>query len=305
MPQNKVYEVEFPFVVDGVEPVIITDILPSCGCTDVSIRADWNSEFVGKAWPLSRPIPAGSAGRIVAVFHSSRYSSEKNTVISVRGDFLAKAVELKIIADVIATFQLTPSRIDFGEVTTAPASQDVQVSARTPFKIIQWETLPPGISVEELGGDLNPSTRKMTRNFRLTLSPGLVGNRIASHLRAETDVGADIEIQVTGATLGAIRYTPPKGVSFGIMPSGVRKTKTVSLVSLGPNMPAPSIEITASAINVMTAKVVEIRPGQEYEISVTVAEDAEVGHYQGYLHISFPTKSGLKAEKIYLNARIR
>ncbi|MDP7063027.1 MAG: DUF1573 domain-containing protein, partial [Planctomycetota bacterium] len=86
------YDLEFPFDVNGPDPITIEEIDTSCGCTSARIRPDWAPDFEGEFWPLEKPIPAGAKGAVVAIFDGSLYKEEKASTITIHGNFLSNKV---------------------------------------------------------------------------------------------------------------------------------------------------------------------------------------------------------------------
>ena len=75
--QHHTYPLEFPFLVDGPDPVVLFELDTSCGCTLPFTRPDWDLEVEGQEWPLNKPIPAGARGAIAATFDAGRYKDDK------------------------------------------------------------------------------------------------------------------------------------------------------------------------------------------------------------------------------------
>jgi hypothetical protein len=98
--QGMSYDLEFPFDVNGPDPIIIEEIDTSCGCTSARIRPDWDPDFEGEFWPLETPIPAGSSGTVVAVFDGSLYKEEKASTITIHGNILSNKVTRGVEASV-------------------------------------------------------------------------------------------------------------------------------------------------------------------------------------------------------------
>ena len=63
--------ISFPFTVDGPDPITISHLKASCGCTDIFLSVG------GKEWPMNTPIPAGSEGAIEGTFTSAQYQNVK------------------------------------------------------------------------------------------------------------------------------------------------------------------------------------------------------------------------------------
>jgi hypothetical protein len=308
--QQHSYDVEFPFVVNGPDPIIISEIDSSCGCTKPAIRPDWDPDFEGEFWPLNREIPAGAKGAIVAIFDANRYERIKASTLTVRGNFMSKKVVLNVKAFVQPVFELTPKQITFGELhisllNNAEASREIKVTGMAEFEIVRWRKVTPGIKVEEIGEANKLEDGRMERRFKVTASSTLPEGRLASSLIAETSLGTDLELLLNGNVLGAIKFAPQRRIAFGIFDQGQSRTRTVKMESMGLEIPEPQVEVLGDAADVMTAVVNATQVGKLYEIKISIGDTAPAGSYNGILRISFPEASGLQKKEIVLNARIR
>ncbi|MCP4094294.1 MAG: DUF1573 domain-containing protein [Planctomycetes bacterium] len=308
--QQQTYEVEFPFVVNGPDPILISEIDSSCGCTKPGIRPDWDPDFEGEFWPLNREIPAGAKGAIVATFDAQRYERVKASTITVRGNFMSKKVVVNVTAYVQPVFELMPRNITFGELHisqlgNAEVRREIKVTGMQEFEIVRWRKVTPGIEVEEIGEAVKLDDGRMERNFKVTASSVLPEGRLASSLIAETTLGVDLELLMNGNVLGAIKFAPQRRIAFGIFDQGNSRTRTVKMESMGIEIPEPQVEVIGDAAKVMTPVVNATQAGKLYEIKISIGDTAPAGSYNGILRISFPEASGLQKKEIVLNARIR
>jgi hypothetical protein len=133
--------ISFPFEVDGPDPVTISYLKASCGCTDVGLSVD------GKEWPLNTPIPSGSKGAIEGTFTSAKYQNVKTSTISIRGNGLGLPVVLNLKAFVRRHFELSPASVRFGQISalslkTSPYKKRVKILSSEPMEIKSWKRLP-------------------------------------------------------------------------------------------------------------------------------------------------------------------
>jgi hypothetical protein len=308
--QQHSYDLEFPFEVVGSEPIVITEIDTSCGCTKAGIRPDWDPDFEGDLWPMNREIPAGAKGTVVAIFDANRYERVKASTITLRGTFAAGVQVLNVTAYVKRIFDLEPDQVRFADLQIAQLDQaevhrEIKVTGMEPFEVLRWKRITPGLLVEELGDGETLTDGRMTRTFRVTATTNLPEGRLSSSLIAETSLGIDLEFLVNGKVLGAIQYAPAQSLSFGIFDQGQARTRTVKLESSGLLIPEPQIELLGDANKVMTGKLVETQAGKLYEIKINISDTAPAGSYNGILRITFPEASGLQRKEIVLRARIR
>jgi len=309
--QRLSYDLEFPFVVSGPDSILISEIDTSCGCTQATIRPDWDSEFEGESWPLDREIPAGVTGTVVAVFDGSLYKEEKASTITIRGNFLSNKVTLGVKAFIEPIFKVSPSQVSFAQLQITSLMQqevglDVRVTAMRAFEIVRWLKVTPGVRVEEVGEQEMLEDGRAVRNFRVLATADLPEGPLQAALIAETTLGENLEIVVTGEALGPIRYAPQSmKLSFGVLDQGPSRTRPVKLDSTGLIIPEPQFEILGAAAAVMTSVLEVKEAGKSYVIKVTLAEGAAVGRYDGFLRISFPPESGIPRKEIVLGALVR
>lgn len=308
--QQHSYDVEFPFVVSGPDPILITDIASSCGCTKPAIRPDWDPDFEGEFWPLNREIPAGAKGAVVAIFDANRYERVKASTITVRGNFMSKKVVLNVQAYVQPVFELKPRNLTFGELhisqlSNAEVGREIKVTGMKEFEVVRWRKVSPGLKVEEVGEANILDDGRMERTFKVIATSTLPEGRVATSLIAETSLGTDLELLVNGNVLGAIKYAPERRIAFGIFDQGQSRTRTVKMETTGLVIPEPQVEVLGDAAAVMNAVVQATQVGKLYEIKISIGDTAPAGSYNGILRISFAEASGLQKKEIVLNARIR
>jgi hypothetical protein len=309
--QRLSYNLEFPFVVSGPDSILISEIDTSCGCTKATVRADWDSAFDGESWPLERAIPAGAKGTVVAVFDGSLYTEEKASTITIRGNFLSNKITLGVTAFIEPIFTVSPSVVSFAQLQLTSLMQqevgvDVRVTAMKSFEIVRWVKVTPGVRVEEIGKPETLEDERMVRNFRIFATADLPEGALHSALIAETSLGENLEIIVTGEALGPIRYVPQTlKLSFGVLDQGPSRTRPVKLESTGLVIPEPQFEVLGAAAAVMTPALEVKEAGKSYVIRVTLAEGAATGRYDGILRISFSSESGIPPKEIVLFALVR
>ena len=310
--QHHDYDLEFPFTVEGPDPVVITELDSTCGCTSVKIRPDWDPDFEGEYWPLNRPIPAGAKGAVVAKFESGRYKDDKPTSVTVRGNFLSRKIVLSVTAFVQPVFALDMVVLQFGEVLSgalrdADPKQTIKVVAMKEFEVVRWKRVPPGVLVSRQEGSKVMEDGRVETYFDIIAGPDMPIGRMSSSVIAETSIGVDLEFLVNADVVGAVKYAPATRVAFGIFDQGKARKRTVKVQSTrtGLKLPVPQFEVAGDAAKVVQAELVTVEDQQHYEIKLTIGAEAPAGSYNGVLRISYPEGSGLAEKEVVLNARIR
>lgn len=85
--QGQIVEHEFPFKVGGDRPLLITNVIATCGCT-------------APEWPRA-PLSPGEKGKILIRFNSAGRLGRQHKIIAVRSDTGAPDQRLRISAMVL------------------------------------------------------------------------------------------------------------------------------------------------------------------------------------------------------------
>lgn len=311
--QFQSYDLVFPFQVKGEDPLVITEISTSCGCTDAKIYPDWEGADSTKPYPLNQPIPPNAKGRIVAEFNGERAVNEKSSTITIRGNMPEGKVVLGVKAFVVPVFQISPAQARFGDMLTASLRDEdpvveVEVTAMKEFEVLRWKRVPRGIAVKELTEKHEVhEDGQVTAKFEFTATKDLPEGNLSSSVIAETSLGVDLEVQVIGVIRGAVKYAPNQRVAFGIFDEGTKKVRSIKIEStLGKvKLPEPKVSLTGDSAKVVDAEVVAGATPDSWEIKLRIDADAPAGSYNGVLKIEYPEEAQLAAKEIVVNARIR
>lgn len=305
---------EFPFTVEGDEPVTVTNLDSNCGCTDARIRADWLAE-AGQPAPtyvLGREIPPGAKGAVIGTFDSERKFDVKITTITLRGNMADTPVKLELHAKIRRVFDIKPPMVRFGEVLAGGGSashpkQEIRIVAREPFEVTEWRRLPPGLLIEPVGeGEPTGYLQEWARTYRVTLGDVPEGSLQAAAIAA-TSIGADLEIPISASVIGPIKYTPNNRLAFGFPEEGEERTRTVEVLAAMDNLviPAPIPSLSGDAAPHMRAEVEELEPGRLYRVAVTMSGGAPPGTYPGVLRLEYPEESGLAPRDFVISVRVK
>lgn len=315
MYQFEHQEFEFPFVVDGEEPVVVTHVESNCGCTNARIRADWEAK-PGEPAPqyvLGREIPAGARGAVIGTFDSDRRSDIKITTITIRGSMADTPLKLEIQVNIRPVFAMTPGQVRFGEVLAGPGAgagkvQDLRIVGREPFEVLEWRRLPPGLKIEAIGeGSGTGFAKEWARNFRVTLGADVPEGNLQTSAIAATSIGIDLEIMVSAAVIGPVKYTPNNRLAFGFPDFGEERSRTIEIQSSmdGVEIPAPKVEIAGESAQYLSSAVEVLEPGRSLRVTVTLPGTAPIGSYSGVLKLVYPPESGIAPREFVISARVR
>ena len=310
--QHHTYPLEFPFLVDGPDPVVLFELETSCGCTEAFTRPDWDLEVEGEAWPLNKPIPAGARGAIAATFDAGRYKNDKASTITVRGNFLSRRITLSVQTYITPVFVMAPAVVQFGAILSgtlreADPEQIVRVTAMEDFRVTRWKRTPPGVLIEQLDGLEKTDDGRVVRSFRVVAGSDMTEGRMSSSLIGETNLDVELEFMVNAEVLGAVKYAPSTRVAFGIFDQGKAKRRTIKIEATrgAIKLPVPILEILGDASKVMQAELITMTAEQHYSVKLLIGEDAPSGSYNGVLRITYPEGFSVAQKEIMLNARIR
>jgi hypothetical protein len=308
---------EFPFFVDGSDPVIVSRLESNCGCTDMQIRADWEMAAPGadpgvvKLYVLGTEIPAGAKATVIGVFTPENRKGDKSSIVTLHGNFANTPVKLDLHANIRALFAVTPPQVQFGDVLFgvegSARPQEVKVVCREPFDIVNWKRLPPGVKVEPVG-EAKPTgyLNEVERHFRVSLGADAPEGLLSSSCIAETSIKMNLEILVLGKVTGPVSYTPEARLAFGMVPANEERTRTVDLESSLPavKLPAPTAELEGEALKYMKVNVATIEEGHFHRVRLTLPAQAEPLVLQGTLRLKYPAGSGIPDREFPITGRV-
>ncbi len=305
--QKHKYPLSFPFKVEGDEPIVITLLDPSCGCTDAKIKIN------GEVWPLGREIPAGSVGEIAAVFDAASYRRKKGSTIKIRGSAANLPDSLKLESFVLPVFELKPNPILFGDVMYGNLRDSdpeivVEVVGMEPFEVTRWKTVPEGITIQETGEPtLDAEGKRQTRNFTFRLERNAPAGRMFKTAIADTTLDVPLQVTMRATITGPIQYLPEQRLSFGIINEGETPQRLVTIKANTEQIavPKPIVKIEGKSAAVMTTAIVEKEAGRSYVIRVRLKEGVAFGRYPGSMTISYPEGSGIESHTFPLSATVR
>ncbi len=313
--QYEHYEFAFPFVVEGNEPVIITQVDSNCGCTDARLRADWEATEgeTGPAYVIGREIPPGAHGSVIGTFDPAYRRGDKVTTITIRGNMQGTPLKLDLHAVIRPIFDVKPEQIRFGDVLSGPGkgprpSQDVRVVSKAPFEILEWKRLPAGLKIEPIGEAVDTGVlTESARSFRVTLGGDVPEGLLTAPAIASTSLGIDLEFLISANVVGPIQYTPPQRVAFGFPALGEERTRSVEIAASMPGLvlAVPTAEILGDAAQYMKAEVEIVTPGSALRVKVTLPANTPAGSYPGILRLTYPSDSGIASKDFIISGRVK
>lgn len=302
--QENEVEIRFPFVLDGPDPVTITGMDASCGCSQVSLEVE------GKPYPLNTPIKAGSKGAIVGTFNAAQYLNVKTSTIRVLGNALNLPITLNLQAHIRRHFEISPGTVRFGQqmvrsLRDQPAVQKVKVTGRVAFEIKKWKTIPQGVEAKVLDEVQNLEDGRQSRWIELKLTDAVPSGVFMRSVQAETTLGRDLEIHMYANIVGPVQYAPEEFLKFGAVNEGTLTKRQVKILASDPTITLPTPKIEFAGPEHFTYKLVEKEPGREWVVRFELSADAPIGRHGGRLIITFPDDDGLASREIKVSAMVR
>ncbi|KAA3604550.1 MAG: DUF1573 domain-containing protein [Planctomycetota bacterium] len=303
--QGQLRTAYFEFKVEGPDSVVVARLDTSCGCTEARLEVE------GREWPLRRPLPPGTQGRIAAVFDSERYSNRKTAKVEVKGNAANLPLDLNFEALVRPVFVLRPNMVDFGRVNVRPYRDEdpqvvIRVTAPEDFQILDDWKLPAGFHLEVVGESQPlPEGRGVERQFRLSLDPLAPPKLYYGTAVAETSLERKLEIPLKAQVVGPVRIRPEQRLSFGTLRPGQRPTRKVVVEATLPGIEIPAPEAILSDCPALETEVLTLEEGRHYQVLVKVREDGAEGRQVGQLQLRFPESSGLPDKLLTVAVRFR
>lgn len=297
------YPVEFPFRIEGPDPVVVGEVRATCGCTEVRL------EIGGEAWPLGTPIPPGSEGRVAGTFDLRRLRHQKSSIVTVRSTAANALVELKMRAVALPWFECEPptaffGTLDLADLRAGDVERLVWVRGRSEFEILRWVDVPEGVAVEETGRSEGDGEGRQRRELRVRLLPDAPSGLILGGARAETSLGAELEVLVQATVRGPIQYHPSGRIVFQARP-GVEWPERVLQILPGAGVEIPAPELSLEGDPVFETALREKPSGRGYAVELRLRSGTPAGHHEALLRIRYPLRRDLPEHKVTLVAMVQ
>ncbi|MCH2100625.1 MAG: DUF1573 domain-containing protein [Planctomycetes bacterium] len=302
--QENTAEIRYPFEVDGSDPVTITGLDASCGCSEVSLEVE------GESYPINTPIKAGAKGAVVGTFNAANYLNVKTATIRVLGNAMNLPLTLNLQTFVRRHFEISPGTARFGQqlardLKENPVTQRIKVTAREPFEIKSWKMIPQGVEVDVDTDVQNLEDGRQVRYLTLKLTEAVPAGVFMRSVQAETSLGRDLEVHLYANVVGPVQYAPEEFLKFGAVTQGTLTKRQVKILASDPTITLPDPKIEFAGPEHFTWKLVEKEPGREWIVRFQLSETAPIGRHGGRLMISFPKDANLPSCEIKVSAMVR
>jgi len=235
MRQGEVGTYAFPFVSDGEEPLVITGVKPSCGCTKAEVMLV-DESGAKKVYTKGDPIPVGQKFVLETEINTEGRQGNFSPTVSVFANDARGAFNVRLSAEVEPVLKVTPSStVYFGRITTADTVEQtvtVTTSGGEPFVLsLGQDTVQEPLRLEytaknpdaegrasewEVKVALGPNTEIGMRNYPVNFKSDLV----IAHPKYPSPDGApqyhgfmmNVQAQVTGMV-----SAEPAFITFGMV----------------------------------------------------------------------------------------
>ena len=295
MYQEEKRDLEYPFTLVGPDEVILLDPEVSCGCTEPGLEVE------GEPWEFGKPIPAGSKGKVLAVFDSKRYQADKASSIRVQGNATNLPQQLTIQAFILPLFQVQPRMARFDNLLgrelrrNENPTRTLEVTGAKPFEITEWVDLPEWLVLKEVG---EPRVAEdgvgQVRTLEVGLDPDVPLGQHTALAEAETTLGKRLQVQVYAEVLGPVRFFPDRFPRFGLQEQGQENViRAVRIQATQDRLPIPAPRLEYSGPEgVYEITLDEKKPGLRYDLLVRLLPDAPEGRHDGKLQLIWPEPEG-------------
>lgn len=173
--QGEVGGFEFQFVSNGEEPLVITGVKPSCGCTKAEIVLV-GADGTKTPYVKGGPIPVGQKFVLESEINTDGRQGPFSAQISLFGNDARGAFNVRLTAEIEPVLTVTPSpTVFFGRITTAQkVEQTVTVAATRgePFKLtVGQESVQGPYKLDYVPKDRDAEGRASQWEIKVTLGP--------------------------------------------------------------------------------------------------------------------------------------
>ena len=252
---NQGSKVVHDFVVEntGDADLIISKIIPGCGCTAASASSD--------------PIVPGSKNTIHVEFDTSGFSGQKTKDIMVyTNDIDNTALKLALQGKIVTNLSIEPDRVVFGEVPkgTPVEAKEVKVTIRPGAKtrIESIKSYSKYVQIQDLGGD------ELSRRFKVNISADAPRGDLRDRavITLKNGNSQSVNLPIFASIVGQANLKPAS-LSLGIIEGSELIKRAVKLENRGA-LPGFAIKEIKSSDPNLVADYKVIKEGKVYVINI-------------------------------------
>lgn len=174
----------------GTEPLKITNVKPTCGCTvaQVLVEDDKGSMV---AYTYNEPIPLGRRIQVPAELHTKGKFGHQNTRINIFSTDTRGSIQLGLEAEIQAFLDVTPRYLNFGNMKLGETQTQRAVVATSAGELVRMSLADTGIGtgVKTQLEPINPDAEGRAARWQVTVTvgPDLVEGNFARTLVLQSD----------------------------------------------------------------------------------------------------------------------
>jgi len=247
---------EFEVKNAGNADLVIQRLSPSCGCTATQLTS-----------PIIKP---GASEKVRVTFDTSGFMGDKTkTVLIASNDTNSPEVTVTMKGQVLSSFTVEPSRVDFGEIfpsSSLPTRQRevaFSIAEGSDLKITKVTSLSKHLVASPVSTQGNRATVMI--EIRPTAPLGEFRDRVIFEL----DGGrrASVNVPVTASIKGDLRLNPGT-ISFGVIEGQTPLERRVQFENKGRD--AVSIQSITTSNRAVSASMINVQPGRAGVLVVKV-----------------------------------
>ena len=255
--QGTVVEHAFEVFNKGDQPLIVTSVKTTCGCT--------------AAVPPGGAIPPGLSAPVTVSFDSTGFSGQKEKTVRIyTNDPNNSELQVSVSGVIESGIEFSPKRVQIGEVRKSDRKMTrlvyVSVSEKLSQKIKSVSSLSDAIEVK------NQQISSDGGQFELEVDPSKLDGVFMERIivtAIEESKEIPYVLPVYGKVIGSL-IVEPKIVAFGVIDpsSSIPIVKQVKIASPSTDIP---LQIKKFDINdpSLTVKLKEVRKNQEYYLVIS------------------------------------
>ncbi|MCA9771640.1 MAG: DUF1573 domain-containing protein [Myxococcales bacterium] len=265
--QGDLLSFDFPYRNAGDAPLKVDRVAASCGCTAATSTAT--------------SLGPGGQGAVKTTMRTKGMRGRVSKTVTVySNDAESPRTLLHLLATVVADVELQPRFINFGHVRAGQGPTDrveIQVAKDRKIQILDVESSSPHFAarLEESDG---------RRFIVVSLSPdtpvGALNERVTVYTSSKQDRAVSLSVQ---AIIQGLVAVTPVSVSFGAIPSGEYRTRTVRLQHAdGRAFQVTGVSATHPLLNP------EARPGKgpgQFDVIIRTVPSHEPARLSGEIHV--------------------
>ncbi len=301
----------FELSITGENDVVVDRIQPSCGCT-VSSSDVVAPDGSTMPYDFGAPLKPGSKLHVKTKLDTKKKRDRMVSVLTVLGNDPRGSLQLRLMANVVPFFEVSPSSLNFGQLRPSQVvtqSMTISSAGGDVFALsVSEELIPAELSVKLEPIEPGEDGRASTWKAEVTLGP-----KIPEGARRTYTIQFNSDQAVEGGAVGEDQHPTyhttvayavasvtgqvsaiPTYMSFGLMKEGQSISRIVRIENHdeGFELTAPKVSLVGyngdfEHKTAATIEVTEVNEGRSYDVKLTmVGPKGLTGTFRGKLSIA-------------------